>query len=122
MSFENEDASDWLGAEVEEGQGRPLYCPATIQTLLVQAFKDGAWTEDDTCKQADIDLWVAVVKDSSEGQKKAIQSADILRFKRWLWAHKSGDEDEAETSSPRPSSASRTARIKVRPPIAICCF
>lgn len=89
---------------MEECEGRPLLCPATIQALLLQAFKDGAWTEDDTlddeCKQADIDLWVAVVKDSADMLKKVIQSADILRFKRWLWAHKSGDEDEDDVYSP----------------------
>ena len=102
--FDEDDANEWLGAEVEEGPGRALVCPPAVKALLILAFKDDAWTEDDTldddCKPADIDTWVAILKDASETHKTAVKSADIVRFKRWLSGHKVKDEDVDDVFSP----------------------
>ena len=125
MSFDADDTSEWLGAEVEKSPDRPLVCPAVCQQILVKAFQDKKWPEDDTvdddCKPADVELWVAILKDAAVKHKTDLNSADLFRFKRWLWAHKVKDEDGDDVSTPRPSSVSKTARTKVRPPIGSFC-
>ena len=99
--WSQDDAEEWLG-EVRVEDERDVECPASINDLLTQGYKDGQWTEKDVVpvgkkvKKADEDLWIGIVGDCAKEQSVEVSGGDKIRFVADTVARR--DREETGTS------------------------
>ena len=97
MAWEKENVSEWLQGERQSPRDTKLVVPEAIVELLVSAWNEDMWSEDDVLGEGDVitaaevETWKAVLSDIAKAEKKAIRAADQQRFIRWLRSF--GEED-----------------------------